>query len=356
MVTKNTQPLYFPALSGLRVFATLLIFLSHFPFIKTGIWYHALLELHIGVVIFFVLSGFLITYRHLPRYKSTFSWIKHFYLHRVIRIFPIYWLVLLGVSLTLKLPAWLWWDNILLLKGFTQSIKFSGIAPAWALTVELSFYLLAPFWLHAFKKATPSIILLFMVMLLLFTGALANTIRVPIFLGTWQFILVYTIFGRFFEFFAGSYLAYYLLQEKPARPKRASRITVSGSLLTLFFLTTLIWLGTKNHGNLGLLHPLGFLVNNLGLGLSVTLLVYGLIKEINGVSKLLSTKVFQFLSGPSYIFFLLHFTNMSYGLKTWLGGNYIIWFISLWGVSAAGYYWIEKPLTIFLDKKLVKQP
>ncbi len=107
--SKNeASPIYFKNLDGLRFFAALLVFFSHafnlhreqwgtfsqsstFDFIAKTASYG-----HIGVGIFFVLSGFLIFslfFRELER-NGQIQW-KHFFVRRILRIWPLYFVVIL---------------------------------------------------------------------------------------------------------------------------------------------------------------------------------------------------------------------------------------------------------------------
>src|SRR5271165_6150038 len=91
-----------PALDGLRALASLLVVFDHYgPHItrEPNTNFRFLLELPRpggeGVVLFFVLSGFLISRilveaRNSPRYFQTL------YIRRALRIFPLYYLVLSG--------------------------------------------------------------------------------------------------------------------------------------------------------------------------------------------------------------------------------------------------------------------
>lgn len=145
-------------LDGLRGYAALLVLVVHFPQVtntKLGelIKYASLkMQLgYIGVDIFFVLSGFLIT-RILLREKNnnTFSF-KQFYLKRALRIFPIYYLSIFLVAILITpqfLPA---------LATYTSNYLFSFEAAAhpmrhtWSLAVEEHFYLLFPLLVFSIK-------------------------------------------------------------------------------------------------------------------------------------------------------------------------------------------------------------
>jgi len=80
---------YIKALDGLRAVAIILVMMFHYGIIGFG-W--------LGVQIFFVLSGFLITGILLKlKNEETFfgKKIKRFYARRSLRIFPVYYLYLL---------------------------------------------------------------------------------------------------------------------------------------------------------------------------------------------------------------------------------------------------------------------
>jgi peptidoglycan/LPS O-acetylase OafA/YrhL len=158
-----TDRSYLPALTGLRAVAAYLVFLHHFnPFAKAGptqVLYRALLEFHIGVPIFFVLSGFLITLRYSTTVQWTWSWWGQYLRNRVARIYPLFFLM------TCISFAWIystegsfhvrvWLLNVLFLRGFFSELIYSGLSQGWTLTVEECFYLFAPlaFWLRTQGK------------------------------------------------------------------------------------------------------------------------------------------------------------------------------------------------------------
>lgn len=97
-VTAPANRVYFPALDGLRAVAFLLVFLHHYLHFLYG-W--------VGVDIFFVLSGFLIT-GILVDTADTPHRARNFYIRRTLRIFPLYYVVLLGVLLVTPLLHWQW--------------------------------------------------------------------------------------------------------------------------------------------------------------------------------------------------------------------------------------------------------
>lgn len=153
-----------PVLDGLRGIAILLVLAFHFlRFDAQAVWSAwadaALRSGWIGVDLFFVLSGFLIT-GILIRSRAAPQRARRFYLRRALRILPAYYLVL---TLTMLLIVWLVpapeivADSLDRLPGlllFVQNLESSWdglpavreLGVLWSLSVEEQFYLLWP-WL-----------------------------------------------------------------------------------------------------------------------------------------------------------------------------------------------------------------
>jgi peptidoglycan/LPS O-acetylase OafA/YrhL len=106
----------------------------------------------LGVDLFFVLSGFLITgillsARTQPKYY------KRFYVHRALRIFPAYLLIILVLAVTHHVP----YAYIALSLAYLSNLTpFFGVPMAypvlWSLAVEEHFYLLWPFVVKHLSK------------------------------------------------------------------------------------------------------------------------------------------------------------------------------------------------------------
>jgi peptidoglycan/LPS O-acetylase OafA/YrhL len=101
----NTKTIYLPGLNGLRAIAALAVVISHIALeldkfgLQSKIFGTDIqgnvnglsLAVH-GVTIFFTLSGFLITYLSLKEKESGKLKIKEFYIRRILRIWPLYYL------------------------------------------------------------------------------------------------------------------------------------------------------------------------------------------------------------------------------------------------------------------------
>jgi peptidoglycan/LPS O-acetylase OafA/YrhL len=152
----------YPALDGLRGIAILAVFLSHYAgghksknFI-IHCWSIVADSGWMGVDLFFVLSGFLIT-GILFQTASDEHRVKNFYARRALRIFPLFYGVLFGFLLLTPVLN-LHWQPGHLLYFFYLSNMMSllaphlaspgaamGVAHLWSLAVEEQFYLLWPF-------------------------------------------------------------------------------------------------------------------------------------------------------------------------------------------------------------------
>jgi exopolysaccharide production protein ExoZ len=116
-----------------------------------------------GVDLFFIISGFVITYTVINReYVDA----KSFLLRRVIRIVPLYWILTLFYSfLLLALPALFQtyqfniWHTLTSLFFIPQDIK-PVVYTGWTLIYEMYFYLLFGLLIIFFKKDAPRYIIL----------------------------------------------------------------------------------------------------------------------------------------------------------------------------------------------------
>jgi peptidoglycan/LPS O-acetylase OafA/YrhL len=170
----GSRPGALPELDGLRGIAILLVLLRHAArpvfdehgaILPIGDWDIAvpLLNGWMGVDLFFVLSGFLITHHLLLHWPGEFriGFLARYWLKRILRTFPAYYATLFVVAFGL-LPfyqpvvadtATQLWQHLLYLQDYFGS----EFVPAfWSLGVEEKFYLLCPFvllWLGRYPRA-----------------------------------------------------------------------------------------------------------------------------------------------------------------------------------------------------------
>jgi peptidoglycan/LPS O-acetylase OafA/YrhL len=153
-----TRTDYLPHLDGLRAIAAILVLVAHIPI---QLMHPAVLHLmwilnpwYLGVDIFFVLSGFLIT-RILIADKSAGRPLSHFLMRRALRIFPIYYL-LLFIMLFFRPASEIGWCAIYLANyQFSLHPVLTPLGHFWSLSVEEHFYLLWPWLVYglSFRKS-----------------------------------------------------------------------------------------------------------------------------------------------------------------------------------------------------------
>jgi len=154
---------YIKSLDGIRGFAVMLVLFFHAGRLDFG-W--------VGVQLFFVLSGYLITLILIEKKDAPVNrYLKWFWWRRSLRIFPIYFLYLFILALT--------WQTSSIPKGFgdywqtlyTYTFNFAIIRGTgdrlynhiWSLCVEEQFYLIWPLVIWLFNTRILKTIVLLMV-------------------------------------------------------------------------------------------------------------------------------------------------------------------------------------------------
>ena len=241
-----------PALTGLRAVAAALVFFGHVmePHRSEASWL-----VHYGftgVDIFFALSGYLFLYQYADALlKGTFSWGRYLK-RRLIRIYPVTTLVVLVASAS----RWdyLTWDNIVLhvtlLHGWFVEYRLRLNGPMWSLTIEESYYLIAPFLIFLFAivhqacvrrfgswKRSIGVAFLWVVGLLgvwwisaMLSRGMASTYQDLLFAttGVWDNdASTFTIFGRLSEFVAGMCAALFMRNAMPKNSRAGDALVVA---------------------------------------------------------------------------------------------------------------------------------
>ncbi|HTY42980.1 MAG TPA: acyltransferase [Thermoanaerobaculia bacterium] len=295
-----------PALTGVRALAAYLVFFHHAPtpWLEPGplqLWR----ELHIGVTLFFVLSGFVITWRYDRQERRRESFLRGYFVNRFARIYPLYFFLVVPTMLLWgeRSPR-VWFFNLTIFSCFD-----SGIPQAWSLRVEECFYLAAPLLFLLWRRNA---------LLPLAAGAAALAALVPVsllpsmdgILGPPRYLMLYTFFGRFFEFYVGIWLAERVAAGTAAasRARRVPVLTLVGGAGIFGVVAALaaIFAATKPRYMYGLYHPAGIALNNFVLPVFVAVFYLGLIRERSPAQRLFATKAANLLGRSSYAFYLIH--------------------------------------------------
>lgn len=291
--------IYRKEIDGLRALAVVPVILFHagFEWIRGG---------YIGVDIFFVISGYLITSILLKeQQQGTFS-IVNFYERRARRILPALFIVLL-----VCLPfAWFWLlphelkafgksiiavvtfaSNLLFwleTDYFTADAELIPLLHTWSLAVEEQFYIIFPLFLAFFSRKNT----LLMVTIVAFIALLS--------LGMtewgWRYFAegnFYLIPFRAWELMIGALTAFYLFY----KPQPQGMVCHLGSLLGLALIVLAIFFLDKSIP----FPSLYALVPTLG-----TALIILFANDHTWVNKLLSLKLFVMIGLVSYSAYLWH--------------------------------------------------
>jgi peptidoglycan/LPS O-acetylase OafA/YrhL len=134
-------------LDGLRALAVSLVILEHLPkelvLPQVGRLLLFLQPGYLGVDLFFVLSGFLIT--RILRVDHAAGWpLRYFLWRRVLRIFPIFYLTVAAVWILRPGPELPWVATYLANWHFAAQSTPSPLAHTWSLAVEEHYYLVWP--------------------------------------------------------------------------------------------------------------------------------------------------------------------------------------------------------------------
>lgn len=187
----TTRSERFPLLDSVRALAALSVLLFH----SVGIYGGALggsgralvARMEVGVVIFLVVSGFLL-YRpfvidHLTGEPS--PPVKAYAWRRILRVVPAYWVALAIAAVLVPYHGVFTFKGVPTYFGFAQIYSSSTIGggdpPAWTLGLEISFYAMLPLWAMV-VRAVPA-----------HTRRARLHLQVTCVLGLWVFSMVYKI-------------------------------------------------------------------------------------------------------------------------------------------------------------------
>ncbi|ADV83312.1 acyltransferase family protein [Terriglobus saanensis] len=162
-------------LDGLRACAILAVFLHHSMGYKST-W--------MGVDLFFILSGFLITGILLSKKKDRMSsYFASFYGKRVRRILPPYLLLLLVASAVFGTWWYRYWYMYFGATNFFQMLNLpqpEALGPLWSLAVEEQFYFVWPFVIFFCKEVWVARCAVFLIVL----APVLRVVCTPLFLDT----------------------------------------------------------------------------------------------------------------------------------------------------------------------------
>ncbi len=329
-----------PALSGLRFVAVFLVIFYHLNF--------QLVPGGHGVMLFFVLSGFLITWLMLKENEKTKTIsLKGFFQRRVLRIFPAfyaYWLCAMALLLaTNKAVPWMHAVSALLyVSNYYYAFNPESNNPfshTWSLSIEEQFYLCFPFLFFALKNNLKRLSVV--LALIIFS------------VWIWRFIIVFGfgvsdsyVYGAFEtrvdQLLVGCLLAVILREGKLKKFWEAILKNALVPLVPIALLLLSIYLGDMN--SLEYKDTVGFMIEPV---LMAILIVQLILFSANFWWKWLEWKAVKYLGTISYSLYLYQQITL-YSVMKMLGGFPLaIRIFCAVGVTVLAatfsYYAIEKP-------------
>jgi peptidoglycan/LPS O-acetylase OafA/YrhL len=317
-----------PALDGLRAVAVSIVIVYHAGY--------AFVPGDLGVSIFFVLSGFLITWLLIKEENKTgTNSLKSFYLRRTLRIFPAYYAFLV-FSFGLDRIRGFSWPHDRLIAAFTYTMNYynalhnhptSAVAHAWSVAIEEQFYLLWPMLFVLSRRRNRAWLL----------GAIIFTVM------AWR-SLAYLRFGL------GSAYAY------NAFDTRFDNIAVGCLLAVLAFQDGF----QRLVANRGRWLPVAALVlvvasraltpgayhYSIGYTFDAILIAAAIILLIQRPWRWLDYSAVRYVGAISYPMYLYHIWGLGFAhrLSHNLYAVLILGFAATIGMSAASYHLLEKPI------------
>ncbi|WP_179400797.1 acyltransferase family protein [Burkholderia guangdongensis] len=277
-------------LDGLRAIAVSAVFLQHA--LKAPLW--------IGVDLFFVLSGLLITGILLERKARGQSYFAHFYARRARRILPPYGL-LLAVSTLLFGAGWMhywpWYAFFSTNIGLSLSgIGHDSLNVLWSLAVEEQFYIFWPFVV----LLCPERVLAWVAAALIVAAPVLRAIATPWFASFWP--IYYLTPFRMDLLAAGALLAVALRRDRRAlEPFYPLAIVVA-----LAALGALGWLHVSNPRFRAANTPLSnAMLYSISLLLCTSIVVIAL-RGRGIVQRVLTHPALVYVGTVSYTIYLIH--------------------------------------------------
>ncbi len=302
-------------IDGLRALAVIPVVLFHsgFPFFEGG---------YVGVDIFFVISGFLITSILMRQLNQGAFSIANFYERRIKRIFPALFTVLLVssiVAIWLMLPgefkqfkqsmvsALFFFSNYFFMFDvgyFADPAETKPLLHMWSLAVEEQFYVLFPVYLFLafkyFRKYLGIVTLLLFLLSFIYSVVLVEYRPGDAF---------YSTPVRAWELMIGSLLAIYPNRSLLAHKNVANALSLSG-LLLIIYAVVFFDKTTPFPGYMAMIPVMGS-----------ALILFAAHHQGNYVGRLLSTPVFRFFGLISYSLYLWHWPVLAFARLYSLGSH-----------------------------------
>ena len=331
---------YRKEIDGLRAFAIITVIINHFnkDLLPGG---------YLGVDIFFVISGFVITSSFKNRRSENFKdFISRFYERRIKRLIPglsVFVLIVSvliclfnpypSVALRTGLSSLLGISNIYLIQQstdyFSQSTELNVFTQTWSLGVEVQFYIVLPFliWFSGFAQQKKNGYR--NLFLSVGTLTIVSLIWFIYLYPTNQVLAYFSMPSRFWEMAAGC-LLFMGFEKRRSLEEFLKKIP---SHISLLLIVGVMYL------------PTSWATASTIFVVVLTLMLIASLKRKSIIYKIFTTQKFMYLGLISYSLYLWHWAVLS--LSRWTIGihwwSFPFQLLIMIGLATASYEFIEKP-------------
>lgn len=354
----NHRIKYRPEIDGLRAIAVLVVIFYHFEisFFNKEIFSGG----YLGVDIFFVISGYLITSILVNEYLSTGTIsIVNFYERRIRRIipllffvilacFPFAWFYLMPSSLIdfakSALISLIFSSNFYFHFSENAYFNFNDSNPllhTWSLSVEEQFYIFFPFFLLLILKLLQKKILKIFTIIILINLIIINlagnlsfnypfiekdfSFESPNFFGSF-----YIFSSRLWELLTGSCI-FFVEKEKKIKINKFTKLLPKVGIFIIFF-SVILFNDRTFHPSIKTFLPV-----------SGIFLIIFFSKQNELITKILSSRILVNLGLISYSLYLWHYPVLIFSKNLFVNINIIIILLIILTISMLSYKFIEKP-------------
>ena len=345
-ITKDNgrNKLYVPEIDGFRAIAIISVIINHLDnnYLKSG---------YLGVDIFFVISGFVITKSVMnQKFISFFDFIKYFFERRIKRLLPALLFYVISVSIIICLfnpypnvsirtgfSSLLGLSNFYLFKYstdyFAQASYLNPFINTWSLAIEEQFYLIFPGFLYIsglFNKKKKTNSKLIQIIFILSTFSLILFLRNYYLYSSFSYFLLPT---RFWEIGFGVLTFLTLSKFKEFFVKKLTKNLVIFQSLGISIIFVILFSANQFSQ-----------IKTLLVVLLTSLFLISFSQETL-INKILSKKLLVFIGKLSYSLYLWHWGIIS--LSIWIYGkesNPVIILALIFLISFISFKYIENPL------------
>ncbi len=335
-----------PSLDGLRGLSITIVLLSHFISEK--------IPGGLGVYVFFVISGFLITRLLFAEWRQAGTVnVKHFYIRRVLRLYPVILLytVVVTASYTMAgraidwmqpLSALFYFANYLYAYRFLHA-QYDGWTPFgafWSLSVEEHFYLLFP-CLFCVLKAHPRRVALAMVA----TICLCLAARIAV--AEWRPDLLLSRYFYYRTEFRLDSLSFGVLLAALCEWERGRRAVAAMASPSSFLVGLALIAASLAFRNEFFRETFRYTATGVGIMLIVAGVLFS--GRLRIVQEILNSSAATWMGKISYSLYVWHLFTIYMVAWFWHDPHKAfavpVYILLTMGMAAASYYWIERPIT-----------